>query len=241
MMLLVFVGLASFAQFGGSYSKKQADAKFVQVSDSVAGYTAAEIDAIDQSIKNSSKKLRALKAMGSSIKYLPIWDMQTGVGSSALTDGNVYTIKFYVDKADTITGVRAFMKTQGVFTGDNFNGAALFSVAGGVHTRVAISANDENFWKANANTACVIPFTSSVIIQPGLYVVNILYNASSASTAPQIGSDNAWGTNIQNFFGLTNTNRLSDTKASMTEIPSSYNSNDAGYSGNATLWSIALY
>lgn len=191
-------------------------------------------------VKNQNTlQIRALKRMGSVVKYMPIHDRQPNALSFTLIDGSIYEVTFDIEKQDTITGIRLFTKTKGDFTADNFNGAAMFSLSGGTATQIAISANDANFFKTNANTASVIPFTAPVIVSPGIYKVCFMANWSAVVTSPAFGADNPWGANGQNLFGLTNSNKIASVLAGQTAMPASYEA--SAWSGATGYFSVGLY
>jgi hypothetical protein len=155
-----------------------------------------------------NKDLLAIQLLGSPIK-------STGIGSpflpntgTGMVDSRSYFNAVYLDKKITSTGTAFYQATQGVFTGDNFNGLALYSYSGGTVTQIATTANDANIWKNTSNTWVQVAWTSSVTIEPGIYFIAALYNSSAQTTAPVIGVFNP--ANVNNYFAplTTNSSRL---------------------------------
>jgi hypothetical protein len=143
--------------------------------------------------------LHALQALGSAIKGQSVGvDMSTLTQNLGVNDEIMYWMAVWLPKAGTITGVKFHMHTTGSFTGNNTNGLALYSYSGGTLTKVAETANDANIWKNTAMTIVSVPFATPYAAAAGLHFVAYCYNASTATTAPQIGG----GANI--FSGINN-------------------------------------
>jgi len=104
----------------------------------------------------------------------------------SLADGTLRYVAIQVPTNATITGVMFYMRTVGVFTGDNTNGLALYTQSGGVMVKIRETANDENIWKNTANTWVQVPFATPAILTAGTYYVALIYNNSAQTTAPQI-------------------------------------------------------
>jgi hypothetical protein len=94
----------------------------------------------------------------------------------------------YIHRAMTVTGVKFFQATQGVYTADNNNKIGLYSYSGGTLTKVAESADNGNLWKGTPNNWRTQAFSSPYVASPGLYFVSALYNQSAQTTAPTIGA-----------------------------------------------------
>jgi hypothetical protein len=109
-----------------------------------------------------------------------------------MSDGVTVFHTFYLDRADTLKGVRWFQRTQGVYTGDNYNGFGLYTMIGGTLTLVDSTTNDANIWKATTNTWTSKDFVTPYAASEGFYVIAYLYNVSgTASTAPSLGGSTA--------------------------------------------------
>ena len=108
--------------------------------------------------------------------------------SSDMTDGSAYFQAVPVKKDTTLTGAKLYMADAGNFTGDNFNGIALYSYSAADDTcrKVATSANAEAVWEV-PNNITTIAFTSTYEATAGIYFLGILYNSSAVTTAPETG------------------------------------------------------
>ncbi len=131
---------------------------------------------------------KIILSLGSVIKYSSFGLSPSDISSLAtFGDSTTYISPVYINKSDTITGVKFYSAVQGNFTGDNTNGIALYSYSGGTLTKVAETANDANIWKGSSNTWQTVAFTSPYSASAGTYFLVILYNNSAQTTAPQIG------------------------------------------------------
>jgi len=169
-----------------------------------------------------NKDLLAIQALGSPIKSTCIGSGFLPNTGSGMTSNRSYFNAVYIDKKITSTGVAFYQATQGVFTGNNFNGLALYSYSGGTATQIAITANDANIWKNTSNTWVQVAWTSSVNLEAGIYYIGALYNNSAQTTAPVIGIVNPVGGS--NYFAplTTNSSRLfGGVVSGVTALPSS--------------------
>lgn len=179
-------------------------------------------------------------ALGNTVKYesygRSLADITT---TGALADGTMRIAVFYVTESTTLTGFIWWQTVLGDYVSDNYNGGALCSFSGGTCTVVASSTNDGNIWKAAANTIGTKAFSSPYVAAPGLYVFAMLYNSSSQTTAPSIGTYS----NLQNLAlasaGLTAGNKISGILTAQTSIPSSFAM--SSLTGNNVLPYIGLY
>jgi hypothetical protein len=158
--------------------------------------------------------------LGSAIKYSILGNPNFVVAASAnLLNQIRYIFPIYIAKTDTITGVKFYAQITGNFTGNNFNGLALYSYDGaGNLTQVAITANDANIWKGTAQTWQQVNFISSVTLNAGVYFIAAMYCSSSQVVAPAVGS----GTNLPvNIVGydFTNNCKLSAQLGLQTTMP----------------------
>lgn len=135
---------------------------------------------------------------------------QTANTLTTLVDGTALYGALFVPKAVTANGIAYFMRVSGVFTADNENSLALYSVnqTTGDLTRVAISANAGSNFTGTAQTFKQVAFTAPVNLSAGVYVVGCLWNTSGIpTTAPAIAS----GVALQNS-AMCNVLMLPNTK-----------------------------
>ena len=147
--------------------------------------------------------MKTMKALGSSVKAWTT-DPFTASGTATLTDAQQLFASIFIDEKCTLTGVRYMMNTAGNFTGDNTNSIQLYSInaSTGLKTKLAETANDQNIWKATANTLATANFTASVTVNPGVYYIALLYNNSIQTTAPIIRTAVALGNSNQPAWDL---------------------------------------
>jgi len=103
------------------------------------------------------------------------------------SDGNQWFYTFYLDRNDTLKGVRFFMRQQGVYTADNYNGIGLYTMSGGTLTLVDSTTNDGNIWKATANAWSNKDFVVPYVATEGFYVISVHANWSAQTALPIIG------------------------------------------------------
>jgi hypothetical protein len=147
--------------------------------------------------------LHALQMLGSEIKALPIGVFQLLGSTYTLVDGRSIGQLFVIDKAVTITGAAFVQQTQGNYTADNYNGFALLSVnkTTGVATKVTETADDGNIWKAAALAKVSKAFPAPVTLQPGVYALMAVWNASATTQAPVVYAHVAIGTQYKKTSG----------------------------------------
>lgn len=165
--------------------------------------------------------MRDMKAMGIPIVIIPMGTQFLGqTAGNTLVDGSIPGMLIEVKKNTILTGFKIAIKTQGVFTGDNYNGIAINSISGGVATKIAETPNDENIWKGASNSIVTKDLAAPITLTPGLYTINFIYNNSAQTTAPI----------IQHFgfcSGITGTSTQGNVKqgtvaTAQTALPSSY-------------------
>lgn len=157
--------------------------------------------------------------------------------NAPLASGTMRLTPVYVGKAATMTGVRLFQSTQGVYTSNNYNGVGLYSFSNGVCTLVASSTDDGTIWQAAAGTLITKAFSATYSATPGLYFTALLYNASAQTTAPApVAQLTLAPPQVGDF---TNGSKLSCTIASQNTLPASIalNSTTAAVQ---TVW-VGLY
>ena len=127
--------------------------------------------------------------------------------------------------ACTCTGAWYLSPAAGVFTGNNFNGFALYSESGGVLTQIAITANDPNNWKHAGPAMIKIPWTTSVSLTQNAYWLAFLYCSSAVTTLPTIFYSTATFYSGAQTLDLPNLLRISCTKAAQLSMPTTVNFN----------------
>ena len=182
----------------------------------------------------------AYGALGSSVKGQSIgFSVNQITTSVTLADGQLRGIAVWVPQAATITGVRWYQATQGVYTADNNNKVGLYSYSGGTLTLVASSTDDGNIWKAASGTWGTKDFSATYGASPGIYFVAMLYNSSAQTTAPAIGSNSTIASTVIVAFDFTNSAKLNWSVNSQTNITTPLTI--SGLSGNTASHILFLY
>jgi len=138
----------------------------------------------------------------------------------------------------TVTGIKFFQGTQGVYTANNYNGVGLYSYSGGTLTLVASSTNDGNIWKGTSQTWQTKAFSSPYNASAGIYFVSFLYSSSAVTTAPAIGQTQALATG-SSAFDFTNSAKISANITGQTALPSSQAM--SGLTASVRTYILALY
>lgn len=146
--------------------------------------------------------------------------LQSVINGQSMSSGRVYFFAVPILKDMTITGLYYRQITQGSFTGSDFNGMGLHTISSGTLSRVAITANDANIWKAASGTFNQVALASPYAATAGIYYVSFLYCTSAQSTAPIIGILGA-ASSINTVTGLPNSIKTSALILSQTSIPTS--------------------
>lgn len=170
--------------------------------------------------------LKAFQALGSS--YLAVTLSPLGAPglianatSRALNDGEFVIHPIYIDQDITITGVKWWQVTQGVYTADNNNRIGLYSYSGGTLTLVASCADDGTLWKGASNSFQTKAFSASYAASAGLYFIGMLYNSSAQTTQPTIGVYTASAySGSASTHDFTNSAKFAGTLAGQTNLPS---------------------
>jgi hypothetical protein len=156
-----------------------------------------------------------LSALGGNVLFSPLL-VTTG---NALADAAIRGDLIYIEKNATINGVWFYLQTSGVFTGDQVNSIALYSISGGTATKIAETANDPTIWTGTANAWKNVAFATPVAVTKGDYYVTFLYNNSAQTTAPGLGGGPAlFNAAVGSLF--PNSVRTSFTLAAQTTQPS---------------------
>jgi hypothetical protein len=145
-------------------------------------------------------------------------------------------------KPGTYTGVACYCRALASYTGDNYNGVALYSYDGDMTlTKLQESTNSASAWvSAAANRFLYIPFAAPVVISTaGIYFIATLYNNSAQTTAPQLaGYTNLSNGGIAVVPGNEGVRWLAQ-RATQASLPASENLTTLSTSVNM-LW-LALY
>jgi hypothetical protein len=157
----------------------------------------------------------------------------------ALSDGNAYYVAVYVPTACTTTGAKVLMNVAGIYTADNYNGMALYSVSGGTYTLIdSAEVTNGNMWKATANTIATGVWHSTHVLTPGVYMLGLLLNSNgSPATAPRLMSQLLHNIAYSTF--LTNNNKIFGYVAAQTAFPASETGGDV--QGDADCFWAILY
>lgn len=113
---------------------------------------------------------------------------ESTTNNSALTDGVIQWIACDIQVDAVAIGVEIVNAsgTSGSFTGDNFNGVALYSYDSGTITKIATTSNNEDIWKVAAAEKDTFLFTTEVDVSVGVYWIGLVYNDAGTGTAPQL-------------------------------------------------------
>ena len=186
------------------------------------------------------KMILAYQALGSSIVAENVdGQLAQVINSLAMTSQRAYFNAVYIDKDQTITGVKWKQVTAGSYTANNYNGVGLYSYSGGTLTLVASSTNDGNIWTATSGTIGSKAFSSPYSATAGLYFVAIIWSASATTTAPSLGTLTA-SSSINTVTDFTNSAKTSGLISSLTALPSPTQA-ISGITASANEFWIGLY
>lgn len=164
----------------------------------------------------------SFQALGSSIKAtvlgLPIHQSTL---ASTLTSQQGRYVYIPIPLGATITGVKFFQTTQGVYTANNYNGIGLYTISAGTLTLVASSTNDGNIWKGTSNTWQTKAFTTPYVATAGVYFLGMLYSSSAQTTAPVVLSHSNMINNAFLTMDFANSVKLVGAVTGQTALPSS--------------------
>lgn len=157
--------------------------------DTELGYLSGVTSAIQTQFTNRcNPSQRIANALGSAI-LAGSGDfrmIQNNIG--AWTDQRFHVVAIWLERDATLTGVKWYQQTAGVYTGDQNNKIGLYTYSGGTLTLVASCANDANLWKATSQTWTSKAFSSTYAASAGLFFVGYLYNQSAQTTSPAIAT-----------------------------------------------------
>lgn len=165
---------------------------------------------------------QTIEALGSVVKGQSAGVNMDQMSTTSFTaiSGTVYWTAVWLPSPETLTGIKYWLGASGVFTGDSFNGFALYTYSGGTLTQVATSANDETIWKGTGNAYQTIPFTGSYVASAGLYFVAFLFHSSATTTSPTFGIGASVATGGMQSGDFPNSAKLSATQTSQTTLAS---------------------
>lgn len=189
--------------------------------------------------KQKETFIAGLQALGSAVKFVTLGISNGPSGSTTMVDGRAVYSAIYLDRPTLLTGVMWYMATQGSYTADNNNYIALYTIASGTLTQVAISSNDGNLWKASTGSYVSTPFTAQYAAAAGIYFIGVLWNASATTTAPVIGATTIGASGNVPAFDLPNSVKICGTVTSQTTLPASQAM--SGVSGLQAVSWLALY
>jgi hypothetical protein len=195
---------------------------------SVVADTDGDLSVVDTvNIDESSNFIKALQAMGSTIKAETVNASYFNSGSGVtMTDARISFMAVYLSNGATITGVKFQQDSSGTYTADNENRIGLYTYnsSTGELTLVASSANNGDLWKGVQREIQTVPFTTPYVAAEGLYFVGLIYNTSAATRTPRLLA-NSNDADYLNTLGFTNNAGFGLAASSQTTLGSSYNSN----------------
>lgn len=181
--------------------------------------------------------IQSLRALGSVVKYRPIFSMFSSAYTGlAMDNGILVANMIYIPKKDTLTGVKYMLLTAGAFTADETNGFALYKLVGTNRVLVAQTANDGEIWKATAEVIQTSAFTSTYIADIGIYYIYGLYHSSAETTKPTIATA---FTMLSGWNGLAGNNRLSFYMSDQTTFTTPQANTEGSNSGH--FFNLFLY
>jgi hypothetical protein len=160
--------------------------------------------------------------------------------NAGLTSTELRFTPVYIPYAQTITGVKWWQVTAGVYTASNYNGVGLYSYSGGTLTLVASSTDDGAIWKAASGTLGSKAFSSTYNAAAGLYFIATLHSRSATTTAPTIGCNALFAGNVATTIDFTNSAKLAGYVSSQTSLPATQAASGITASTNIYYWA-ALY
>lgn len=119
-----------------------------------------------------------------------------------------------------MTGFKWYQGTAGNFTGNNYNGIAIYSYSGGTLNLIDSTTRLEAVWKGASNTWQSKALNSTQVLTPGIYFVCMIYSSSAQTTAPAVGGTPAFGNAASVTMDFTNSAKMAGTKTSTTIPPS---------------------
>lgn len=190
------------------------------------------LEALDLTAMQDDQKA-TMSALGSTIKQqtLSVNLMTINASTLTLTDGRLNVCPIYIAEQDTLTGLKIYVQTAGVFNADNNNKIALYKFNGTTTlTKIGESLNDTTMFD---NVGMVSKaFTAPVVVQPGLYYAAVVYNAAgTATTTPAISAGSALSGN-QQTMDISASMRLFSHLSTQTDMPATITTTALTNNGN---------
>lgn len=159
-------------------------------------------------------------AHGSSLQAVN-YDPALAKDSIALVDNQLLLASVVIDKPMTITGIKALLAVSNdAIQKTTLNRIGLYKfVNDTLATLVDSTANDTTLWTGTARSVYTKAFDTTYVAAPGVYMVGILYNYLSATTAGQIFADLLRGPFISEFDFGTDERKLACYIASQNDLP----------------------
>ena len=111
------------------------------------------------------------------------------------------------------------VKYTGGTAGTNYNGIAIYQESGAGLVKIDSTATDSTIWRSTINTATHRALGKSVTLVPGVrYYGSLLYNATSAGTAPQCYDADIFG-NWLNGWVMSSGRYFACYKTTSTTMP----------------------
>jgi hypothetical protein len=183
-----------------------------------------------------SQVTNAFKALGSQAIGFNLASFNFNINTQiALGNQTANFAAYYIPVGQTITGVKFYQRTQGVYTANNYNGIGLYSYSGGTMTLVASSTNDGNIWKGTASTWQTKAFSTPYNAAAGIYFIATLYCNSAITTNPTLGGQGQIDAGVVSY-DFTNSAKISSTLFSQTALPATQAQSGTTQSQGATIF-----
>jgi len=139
----------------------------------------------------TSRLLLDLKRIGSAVVSVPYGATTYGAAGSAITSGRVYAVMHVITDTTTVTGVEygQSVATPNFYARTAYNGFEICSYSEGVITQIAQTVSDSTIFKTYGYKRKAFP--APITLNPGIYYVRALWQASTVVAAPSIALYNA--------------------------------------------------
>lgn len=179
-----------------------------------------------------------LSGLGSDIVAMPYMRNKRMFAADVnMVDSRAYWIVMQIKDTTEITGVHWVLSTQGDFTADNYNGFALFSLAGTTYTEITATADDGDVWKTAQYAVGSKAFPTPVTLNPGVYYCFLVYNTSSTIAQPVLFCNDPLASG--NFLLGSSGNKIAGYVDGQTAVPSTETAGDVTY--HTTIPAIWFY
>ena len=188
-------------------------------------------------------KLDLYAGLGSTTKAeSPFYSTTTVNGTASTTNFQFNIQAIPIPSTATITGVKWYQGTNGVYTSTAGTSVALYTYSAGTITLVASSSNQSIFSSSygSATTWRTASFTSTYTATPGIYYIGFCWNPSATTTAPTLGTSPQISLAVGSTYDYTNSAAVAMVRNSLGTCPSSQAL--SGMSAAVqTLYYLALY